>query len=184
MIKFEIGKGYEQEKIIIDRHEDILVIGKNGGSLDLEIILEKEGASANIYGIIIGKDAHSYNIKTTSSHMVPNTKSRVHIKGVFMDSSNMNFFGMINIGKIAQLSDAYLKNDNLMIGDNCKVNSSPQLEIKADDVKASHGVTISTIDNEHMYYLMSRGISDKKSRDLLVTGFINDIFQKFPDIKL
>src|SRR3989338_2823131 len=138
MIKFEIGKGYEQEKIIIDRHEDILVIGKNGGSLDLEIILEKEGASANFYGII-------------------------------------------NIGKIAQLSDAYLKNDNLMIGDNCKVNSSPQLEIKADDVKASHGVTISTIDNEHMYYLMSRGISDKKSRDLLVTGFINDIFQKFPD---
>src|SRR3989338_8044420 len=109
MIKFEIGKGYEQEKIIIDRHEDILVIGKNGGSLDLEIILEKEGASANIYGIIIGKDAHSYDIKT------------------------------------------------------------------------SHGVTISTIDNEHMYYLMSRGISDKKSRDLLVTGFINDIFQKFPD---
>ena len=96
----------------------------------------------------------------------------------------MDFLGMINIDKIAQLSDAYLKNDNLMIGDDCKVNSSPQLEIKADDVKASHGVTISTIDDEQMYYLMSRSLSYKDSQDLLVSGFINDIVQKFPDIKL
>lgn len=184
MIKLEIGKCYEKEKIIVDRSEDVLVIGTGGGNLDLEVILEKEGSCANIYGIIIGKGSDSYKIKTTSSHMASNTNSRVHIKGVFMDASTMDFFGMINIDKKAQLSDAYLKNDNLMIGDDCKVNSSPQLEIKADDVKASHGVTISTIDDEQMYYLMSRSISDKDSRDLLVTGFINDIVQKFPDIKI
>lgn len=178
MIKIEIKKDSEKEKIIVNKHEDIYVTGKNGGNLDLEVVLEKEGASVNIYGIIIGKDADSYKIKTTSSHMAPNTNSRVHIKGVFMDSSNMDFLGMINIDKLAQLSDAYLKNDNLMIGDDCKVNSSPQLEIKADDVKASHGVTISTIDDEQMYYLMSRSLSAKDSQDLLVSGFINDIVQK------
>ncbi len=178
MIKIEIGKDPKKEKIIVKNHEDVYVTGNNGGNLDLEVVLEKEGASVNIYGIIIGKDADSYKIKTTSSHLAPNTNSRVHIKGVFMDSSNMDFSGMINIDKVAQLSDAYLKNDNLMIGDDCKVNSSPQLEIKADDVKASHGVTISTIDDEQMYYLMSRSLSYKDSQDLLVSGFINDIVQK------
>ena len=175
MIKLEIGKGYEKEKIIVSKNQEIYVVGNSGGSLDLEVILEKEGASANIYGIVIGRGNDSYKIRTTSFHNAPNTNSRVHLKGVFMDSSSMDFFGMINIDKVAQLSDAYLKNDNLMIGEDCRVNSSPQLEIKADDVKASHGVTISTIDDEHMYYLMSRGISFSDSRDLLIEGFINEI---------
>lgn len=184
MIKLEIGNCYEKEKIIVSTTEDVFIIGRNGGTLDLEVVLEKEGSSANIYGIVIGQGNDSYRLSTISSHNAMNTNSRVHIKGVFMDSSSLDFFGMINIDKIAQLSDAYLKNDNLMIGDNCKVNSSPQLEIKADDVKASHGVTISNIDSEHMYYLMSRGISNKQALDLLVSGFINDVAQKFPDIKI
>lgn len=183
MIKLTIGDCYEKEKIIVSGHEDIVLIGENGGSLDLEVILESEGCSANVYGVIIGKGKDSYNISTTSSHKASNTNSRVHLKGVFNDSSNMNFLGMINIDRVAQLSDAYLKNDNLMIGNDSKVDSSPQLEIKADDVKASHGVTISTIDEEHLYYLMSRGISSQQSLDLLISGFINDIVQRFPNIK-
>ena len=91
MIKIDVGKGYEKEKIIVNKHEDIYVTGHNGGNLDLEVVLEKEGASVNIYGIIVGKGSDSYKIKTTSSHMAPNTNSRVHIKGVFMDSSIWTF---------------------------------------------------------------------------------------------
>ena len=168
MIKLDIGKSKENERIVVSGSEDIFVFGDAGGSLNLEVVLDKKGASANIYGIVIGQGNDSYNISTISSHNAPNTNSRVHIKGVFKDSSRMNFSGMINIDKVAQLSDAYLKNDNLMIGEDCKVDSSPQLEIKADDVKASHGVTISTIDAEHMYYLMSRGISSSECLDLLI----------------
>lgn len=179
MIKLTVGKGYQNEKILVSGNEEILIIGKDGGEMNLEVVLEKEGASVEIYGIIIGKKDQVFKISTISSHLAPNTKSRVHIKGIFQDSSKMDYSGLIKIDKFAQLSDAYLKNDNLLIGDDVKVDSSPQLEISADDVKASHGVTISTIDDLQEFYLMSRGMSKSDSRELLILGFINEIASKF-----
>jgi len=159
----------------IKTSEDTFIKLKDGGDIDLELLLNKEGSTANIWGIILGSGDQIYNIKTTSLHTHPNTNSRVHIKAVMLDNSVLNYEGMIKISKHAQLTDAFLKNDNLIIGSNAKVNSSPQLEIEADDVKASHGVTISNVNEEEKFYLKSRGISDKKAQKILIDGFINDI---------
>ena len=141
--------------------ENVFIKLEDGGNIDLDLLLDQDGAKANIWGIILGSGDQVYNIKTTSLHTKPNTKSRVHIKAVMLDSSVLNYEGMIKIWKNAQLTDAFLKNDNLIIGSNAKVNSSPQLEIEADDVKASHGVTISNVNEAEKFYLKSRGISDK-----------------------
>ena len=167
-----------KEVLEFTKDEDILLVSNTGGEADFEIVLNAEGITVNVFGIVfLQKDEH-LKLKTKSIHAVPNTFSRVHLKGVFADSSKMDYEGLIKIDKNAQLSDAYLQNDNLLIGDNAVVNSSPQLEICADDVKASHGVTISSFEDEYVYYLMSRGLDESTSRQMLVYGFLNDIIKK------
>ncbi|PJA40295.1 hypothetical protein CO178_02420 [candidate division WWE3 bacterium CG_4_9_14_3_um_filter_34_6] len=172
MIEIKIGKSKITEKFVIKENEDIYIFGDSGGDIEIEVILSESGASVNLFGIIKGNDSQRYNIKTISNHLAPNTNSRVHIKGAFLANSFMDYNGMIMIAKKAQLSDAYLKNDNLLIGEGASVNSSPQLEIKADDVKASHGVTISSVDELQMHYLLSRGINVEDATNLLVNGFL------------
>lgn len=169
------------KEIIVEKDLDVFLIGTSGGELDLKINLVNPGVQANIYGILIGCKHQSYKVNTLSHHKKQETKSRVHIKGVFMDDSSLEYEGMIKIDYGAQLSDAYLKNDNLVIGDNAVINTSPQLEIEADDVSASHGVTISTIDELQEYYLQSRGLDKVLSTDLLVKGFVQDILAKSGD---
>ena len=170
-----------QQKITIDaktQREDICIIGKKGGKLELEIVLDKTQLTSNIYGIIMGKEDQIYDLKITSNHKAPSCTSYVYIKSILMDKSKFHFNGMIKIAPKAQLSDAYLKNDNLVIGENAYVDSSPQLEIQADDVKASHGVTIRTINEIEKYYLKSRGLSTNQAQQMLIHGFINDLTQK------
>lgn len=165
------------EKIKVKNSGTYLLIGLDGGSIDLEVTLENENTSFELYGIIIGRNSDSYKVNVISHHKTGNALSRVHIKAVLFDKSTFDFNGLIKIDPGADLSDAYLKNDNLLIGENAVVNSSPQLEIKADDVKASHGVTISTISDADQFYLRSRGLTDHESKELLVEGFINEILQ-------
>ncbi len=175
MKKIFLNNNDVEERIEIRGTEDVVMFGCGGGKAKIEIVLNKEGSCANLYGIFVGKNMDDFEIKTISNHIAPNTNSRVHIKGVLMDKSKLNYEGMIRISKKSQLSDAYLQNDNLMIGDGAIVNSSPQLEIEADDVKASHGVTISNIDEVQEFYLKSRGLTNEIAEDLLIKGFINDI---------
>ncbi len=165
------------EKIKVKNSGTYLLVGLDGGSIDLEVTLENENTSFELYGIIIGRNTDSYKVNVISHHKVGNALSRVHIKAVLFDKSSFDFNGLIKIDPGAVLSDAYLKNDNLLIGEDAVVNSSPQLEIKADDVKASHGVTISTISDIDQFYLKSRGLTDQESKELLVEGFINEILQ-------
>ncbi|MDQ5981723.1 MAG: Fe-S cluster assembly protein SufD [Patescibacteria group bacterium] len=167
-----------KQRLEFTEDENILLVSKSSGDADLEIILNAEGITVNVFGIVFLQKNEHLKLKTKSIHAVPNTFSRVHLKGVFADSSKMDYEGLIKIDKNAQLSDAYLQNDNLLIGDNAVVNSSPQLEICADDVKASHGVTISSFEDEYVYYLMSRGLDESTSRQMLVHGFLNDIIKK------
>ncbi len=172
-----IEREHVSDKIKIKNNGTYLLLGLDGGSIDLEFILENEDTSFELYGIIIGRNSDEYKVNIVSNHKVKNALSRVHIKAVMFDKSKLDFSGLIKIEPGADLSDAYLKNDNLIIGEDAVVNSSPQLEIKADDVKASHGVTISTLDDIGQFYLKSRGLTDEESKELLVAGFINEILQ-------
>lgn len=173
----KIESEHSVHNIKVKNNGTYLLLGLDSGSIDLDFALENENSSFELYGIIIGRNSDEFKVNVVSHHKTKAALSRVHIKAVMFDNSKFDFNGLIKIDAGAILSDAYLKNDNLVIGENAVVNSSPQLEIKADDVKASHGVTISTINEHDQFYLRSRGLSDQESKELLVEGFINEILQ-------
>ncbi|OGC51845.1 hypothetical protein A2982_03910 [candidate division WWE3 bacterium RIFCSPLOWO2_01_FULL_39_13] len=166
-----------KKRIMISGNETIFLAGFGGGECDLEIMLKNDNASCSLYGIIIGKNGDNFRISTVSLHKGISTYSYIHIKSVLDGSSHLVYDGIIKVEKGARYSDSYLKNDNLLIGDNASVESSPKLEILDDDVKASHGVTISNIDSESIFYLMARGLSEQSAKDLYIKGFANDIIK-------
>jgi Fe-S cluster assembly protein SufD len=174
-------KKNQKEKFIIEQDTFITLLGLGDFNSEIELEIKKNGVKAEITGVVFGVKNKECTLKTTSIHTKGNTFSRVFIKSVLFDNSVFNYSGMIKINKNANLTDAYLKNENLLIGQDAKVNSSPMLEILSDEVKASHGVSISTFDAEQLYYLQSRGLSVIESRNLLVRGFLNDALTRITD---
>ncbi len=162
----------------IKSSQKVFLIAEKSGEIDIEMRILAPDIEVDLYGIVSISSEEKVSIKTTSNHLAPSSTSRVHIKSVLMGNSSFNFDGIIKIANGSALSDAYLQNDNLMVGDGSTVNSLPKLEILADDVKASHGVTISSFDEEQLYYLLSRGIEQNKAEKILCNGFLNEIVQK------
>jgi Fe-S cluster assembly protein SufD len=168
----------------ISSNEDYFLYGIGPGSANLSFEITSENINLNIFGIVILTDSSNIELKTVVKHLKTNSASWFHLKGLFLQDSRMDFEGMIDIGTEAAGSDAYLKNDNLVIGDNAIVNASPQLEIKNQDVKASHGVTIKTLEEVETFYLKSRGLNQKIADELLIKGFVSDIIEKCDDEKI
>ncbi len=165
----------KREKIIVKNNLDLFLIAYDTFDYDLEVVLENKNSKSNILGLILGNQSKTFNLKIYTRHSAKETFSRVHIKSVLSNKSVLNFEGMIRIEKGAFLSDSFLQNDNLLITSDSIANSSPQLEILADDVKASHGVTIKDVDDIYKFYLMSRGLDEKQSTGLIIKGFVNDL---------
>ncbi len=117
--------------------------------------------------------------------MAPNCNSYQKVKNVLSSESKGIFQGKIYVKDIAQKTDAYQLSKALLLGDNAEFNSKPELEIYADDVKCSHGSTSGSIDEDSLYYLMTRGLNRDESIKLLIKGFLNDIVEyiKSPSIK-
>ena len=106
-------------------------------------------------------------------HTAPNCESHQDYKGIFADKSTGVFNGKVLVDKIAQKIDAFQQNNNILVDDRATINSKPQLEIFADDVKCSHGCTIGQLDEEALFYMRSRGIAKKEARALLMYAFAN-----------
>jgi len=117
--------------------------------------------------------------------MQPNCESHQDYKGIFSDRSTGVFNGKVLVDKIAQKTDAFQSNNNILLDDKASINSKPQLEIFADDVKCSHGCTIGQLDQEALYYLRSRGIPIKEAKALMMFAFANKVLTgvKIPEIK-
>ncbi|MBI5354980.1 MAG: SufD family Fe-S cluster assembly protein, partial [Candidatus Aenigmarchaeota archaeon] len=120
------------------------------------------------------------NVMTNAHHRVPNTSNNINVRGVLKDTSSSIYRGLIKIEKNAQQTNSYLSEHSLMIGKNALANSIPSLEIDANDVKASHGSTTGKIDEEQIFYLMSRGLSRRESERLIIEGFFIPIIEKIP----
>ena len=110
-------------------------------------------------------------------HANPNCESHQDYKGIYNDKSTGVFNGRVLVEKVAQKINAFQQNNNLIIGDNATVNSKPQLEIFADDVKCSHGCTIGQIDENALFYLKTRGINDNDAKGLLTYAFANSVLE-------
>ena len=116
---------------------------------------------------------------TTVDHKVAHCISNELYKGVLDDASTGVFNGKVFVRQDAQKINAFQSNANVLLSDNASMNSKPELEIYADDVKCSHGSTTGQIDEEAIFYLRARGISEKSAKSLLLHGFIGDVLDKF-----
>ena len=128
------------------------------------------------------KDEHIDN-HTTINHLVSNCKSFENYKGVLKENGVGVFNGKVIVHQDAQKIEAFQKNNNILIDQDSIIYSKPELEIYADDVKCSHGSTTGQFDDEALFYLRSRGLSIKKSLQLMTLGFINEVIQKTSNLE-
>ena len=159
-----------------------------GGKLirnNLNFYQNGERIDSTMKGItIIGNKQH-VDHNTLVHHIEPNCESHQDYKGIFDDNSTGVFNGKVVVEKLAQKTNAFQANNNILISDKASINTKPQLEIFADDVKCSHGCTIGQLDESAMFYLRSRGIPEKEARALLMFAFSNNVLDsvKIPEIK-
>jgi Fe-S cluster assembly protein SufD len=145
---------------------------------NLNIKLEDKNCYANMYGFYAIKKNSLIDNHTSVDHKDENSMSNEHYKGIIDKGSNGVFNGKIFVRQKAQKTNAFQSNNNILLSDDAKVNTKPQLEIWADDVKCSHGCTVGQLDEEALFYLMSRGISKKDSISLLLSAFSTEITEK------
>jgi Fe-S cluster assembly protein SufD len=159
-----------------------------GGKLtrnNLNFYQNGTGINSILKGVTIIEGKQHVDHNTLVHHRKPHCESHQDYKGIFAEKSTGVFNGKVLVDKIAQKTDAYQSNNNILIDDGATINSKPQLEIFADDVKCSHGCTIGQLDEEALFYMQSRGIPKKEARALLMYAFANNVLSsvKIPEIK-
>lgn len=142
---------------------------------DIHMILDGEGAHCDMKGLYAVSGTQIVDHHTTVEHAKPHCTSSENYKGVLMDQAHGIFEGKIIVAKNAQKTDAKQLNQNLLLSSQAKINTAPQLEILADDVKCAHGATVGKLDENQVFYLRSRGIDLKTAREMLVTAYANEI---------
>ena len=171
--------------IVVERcaRVDVVVLILPGVSCDLHmnVELKGEGAEANVYGAYVCGADERVNVSVDMHHDVPHCNSRQLFKGIAGGSSKVDFYGKIIVAKDAQRTVAYQENHNILLSDAAKVDTKPQLEIYADDVKCSHGATIGRLNEEEQFYMRSRGISLEDAKVLQMISFIAPVLENIPD---
>lgn len=147
---------------------------------NLNISLDEENSVGNMYGLYLLAGKEHVDNHSVVDHRVPNCESNELYKGVLNDSSIGVFNGKVFVRQDAQKTNAYQQNRNLLLSDNATINTKPQLEIWADDVKCSHGCTVGQLDEEQLFYLRSRGINTDSARALMVYAFASEIVERLP----
>jgi Fe-S cluster assembly protein SufD len=154
-----------------------VTISLNGGIVrnNLNMVMEAEHSESNLFGLYFIKGNTHVDNHTVVDNVRPHCLSNELYKGVISDQATAVFNGKIFVRQAAQKTNAFQSNKNILLSDAATVNTKPQLEIFADDVKCSHGCTIGQLDEDSMFYLRSRGISEEMSRSLLVQAFAIDV---------
>ena len=152
-----------------------------GGALarnDVNVALNGDGAECTLNGLYITANQQHVDNHTVIDHLKPHCSSRELYKGILDDRSSAVFNGSIIVRKDAQKTDARQSNKNLLLSEGATINSKPQLEINADDVKCTHGTSIGHLDEDSIYYLRSRGVGLNEARTVLTYGFANDVLNR------
>ncbi|MCS5635047.1 MAG: Fe-S cluster assembly protein SufD [Myxococcota bacterium] len=154
-----------------------------GGGLvrnEIDAQLADLGAEVDLRGLYVGKGSQHVDNHTRVDHATPHTTSREIYKGILGEQSRGVFRGLVHVRPDAQKIDSQQSNMNLLLSDQARIDTRPQLEIHADDVKCSHGSTIGKLDDEALFYLRSRGLSENDARALLTRGFAAEICDALP----
>ena len=155
--------------------------GSNYFKNDINCNLNGEFSSAFINGIFSLKENKQHEIRTSINHLVENTKSYQLIKGVLGKNAKAVYQGRIFVDSKAQKTDGYQLSKAILLDETSEFNAKPELEIYADDVKCSHGSASGSLNENSIFYLMSRGLNYKQSKELLINGFLLDVIEKITD---
>jgi len=158
----------------------VVTVGANFSKTNVETHLREPGASAEMLGLFFGNEDQVIDHHTTQEHMAPSCTSDLLYKGVLSGHARSVFSGMIHVHEGAQKTDAYQTNRNLLLSDDARADSIPNLEIAANDVKCSHGATVAPLDEEEVFYLQSRGIARPEATKIIVDGFFEPILIRIP----
>ena len=159
----------------------LLILPGVSYNLKMDVTLAGEGAEANIYGAYVCGSDEKVRIAVDMHHDHPHCNSRQLFKGIAGGTSKVDFYGKIIVAQDAQKTEAYQENHNILLSDGAKVDTKPQLEIYADDVKCSHGATIGRLNEEEQFYMRSRGISLEDAKVLQMISFIAPVLENIPD---
>jgi Fe-S cluster assembly protein SufD len=163
-----------------------VTVSLDGGIVrnNLNIAMESEHSESHFYGLYFLKGNTHVDNHTVVDNVKPHCESNELYKGVVDDRATAVFNGKIFVQKDAQKTNAYQSNKNLLLSNEATVNTKPQLEIYADDVKCSHGCTVGQLDEEAFFYLRSRGVSEKAAKSLLIHAFAVEILEHIKPVKV
>jgi Fe-S cluster assembly protein SufD len=143
--------------------------------------LTGEGGRSDMLAATIANDRQEFDQRTLQDHLAPRTASDLLYKNALADNARTIFAGLIRVEPQAQYTDAYQKVRNLMLSDDAEADSMPGLEILADEVRCTHGATSGHVEDEEMFYLLSRGIDATTAQELIVQGFLHEVLERVPD---
>jgi Fe-S cluster assembly protein SufD len=163
-----------------DSRSKVAVLTLNGGKIrnEIDVDFRGEGAEADLNGIYLLDNSQHVDNQVFVRHSVPNCLSNELFKGVLDDEASAVFNGYIYVAKDAQKTNAFQRNNNILMTSDASIDTMPFLEIYADDVKCSHGATVGQLDEDALFYLMQRGISRHDARMLLMYAFISEVTSK------
>lgn len=180
-----VGRDVVPETIVLGRDEElsVLLIALPGVSADvsLKVDLNGEGARFAINGVGMSTADEKIRVHVELRHNVPGCSSSQLFKNLVGGMALVDFYGRIIVAQDAQKTEAYQANHNLLLSETARVNTKPQLEIYADDVKCSHGATIGKLNEDEQFYMRSRGISLAEARFLQMISFVSPVFELVPE---
>jgi Fe-S cluster assembly protein SufD len=159
-----------------------LVVGFGGKVVktNVESILAGPGATSEMLGLIFADGTQHYDVHTLQEHRAPHTMSDLLYKNAVKDQARSVFSGMIRVQHGAQKTNAFQANRNLILSEGAKADSIPNLEIMANDLRCTHGSATSRLNEEHLFYLMSRGLARGQAVRMVVEGFFAELWDRVP----
>ena len=181
-LKYSFNNINQEENSISETF--ILSEGSKYFKNEINCNLNGEHSSAFVNGIFSLKEDKQHEIRTTINHLVENTRSYQLIKSVLGKNTKTAYQGRIFVDSRAQKTDGYQLSKAILLDETSEFNAKPELEIYADDVKCSHGSASGSLNENSIFYLMSRGLNYKQSKDLLINGFLLDVVEKITDLEI
>jgi Fe-S cluster assembly protein SufD len=157
-----------------------LALGSDVSRTDIQCKLQQPGAHVDMLGLYLVEGTQHVDSETLQDHIAPHASSNLLFKGALRDAGRSVFRGMIRVHPKAQRTDAYQTNRNMILSSDARADSLPNLEIGADDVRCSHAATVGQLDEEEIFYLLSRGIPRPEAVRLVVFGFFGEVLDQFP----
>jgi Fe-S cluster assembly protein SufD len=179
------GKGvwhFAHQKAMVDRGGSLQwtigALGSRLAKVNQHVALVGDGAEVQVNGAMFTEGRQHLSYHTLQHHQAASCRSDLLYKGALQDKSRIVWRGMIHVDRAAQKTDGYQRDDNLVLSDTARADSIPGLEILADDVRCTHGATIGRVDDELIFYCLTRGLTRKEASRMIVAGFFQQVFDR------